>query len=91
MQYITGHTLQLSLKKEALNIQYHSPCLSDEECCILNELEESPHSVDALRSSYKQLHNMTNNDLEQRLNDYLPYFEEVIRGTIPNERHEVCF
>lgn len=55
----------------------------------MNELQESTHTLDSLKTSYKQLQSMTQSDLEQRLDENIPYLEKVIRGDIPNERHEV--
>lgn len=47
--------------------------------------------MDSLKASYKRLQSMTESDLEQRLNENLYYLEQVIRGRVPNERHEVGF
>ncbi|XP_063889072.1 uncharacterized protein LOC135115895 isoform X1 [Scylla paramamosain] len=60
----------------------------EEECQVTNVVEGSTRSLDSLRNSYRQLQNMTNSDLEQRLEDNIPYLEDVIRGNVPNERHQ---
>lgn len=77
------------LSKKGLNWHLSFLCISEEECFILNELQESTHTLASLKTSYKQLQSMTKSDLEKRLDENIPYLEQVIRGDIPNERHEV--
>ncbi|KAG0727843.1 hypothetical protein GWK47_033757 [Chionoecetes opilio] len=62
---------------------------SDEECLILSETSKAFQKLQALRTSYKLLHNMTESDFEQRMDESLPYLKRVIRGVEPNERHEL--
>ncbi|XP_045114618.1 uncharacterized protein LOC123506528 isoform X2 [Portunus trituberculatus] len=60
----------------------------EEECQITDVVEGTKRSLDSLRKSYKKLRNMTDSDLEQRMEENLSYLENVIRGVLPNERHQ---
>lgn len=66
------------------NSSYLLTCISEDDIDIVYF-----HNLTSLRASYRRLHDMTNVELEQKLDENLSYLERVIQGLVPNERHEV--